>query len=74
MWLRTWLLSRRPPVIEVEPAPQLEFSPSEIDITAVPVAEIGFSARLDEGETTIEFAAPSEADETALEHSRELHE
>jgi hypothetical protein len=47
-------------------------------LVAVPAAEAGteirFSARLDVGETTIEFAAPSDADEMAMEHSRELHE
>lgn len=72
--IRRWLLSRRQPAMHIEPAAQLEFSPTEIDISDVPVAEIRFSARLDEGETTIEFTAPSDADETTLEHSRELHE
>ena len=33
-----------------------------------------FAARLGEGETTIEFAAPSDAEEMALEYSRDLHE
>ena len=35
---------------------------------------ITFAARLGEGETTIEFAAPSDAEEMALEYSRDLHE
>lgn len=72
--MRGWLPTRRRPTIDIEPAPQLGFSPAEIDIGNVPVAEIRFSARVDEGETTIEFAALSDADETTLEHSRELHE
>ena len=72
--MRRWLLSRRQPALHIEPAAQLEFSPAEIDISDVPVAEIRFSARLDEGETTIEFTVPLDADETTLEHSRELHE
>ena len=45
--------------------------------TVVPpmtAAAIKFDARLDEGRTAVEFAAPSDADEMALEHSRDLHE
>lgn len=68
MAMRRWLPSRRPPAFDIEPAAQTDLPPSG------PVAEVSFSARVDEGETTIEFAAPSDADETTLEHSRELHE
>jgi beta-lactam-binding protein with PASTA domain len=39
----------------------------------LPLPEIRVAARLDPGETTIEFTA-LKADETTLEHSRELHE
>ena len=74
MAMRRVLLNRRPPEIDVEPAAQTNLPPTAIDIINVPIGEISFSARVDEGETTIEFAAPSDADETTLEHSRELHE
>ena len=79
MALRRVLLNRRQPEADVETAAQTDLPPTEFDIGHVPVAEItvaeiSFSARVDEGETTIEFAAPSDADETTLEHSRELHE
>ena len=48
----------------------------ESAVMAVPAtaAAITFAARLEEGETTIEFAAPSDADEMTLEYSRDLHE
>ena len=72
--LRRWSLNRRPLAIDVEPAAHADLPPTELDVIHVPIAEISFSARVDEGETTIEFAAPSDADETTLEHSRELHE
>ncbi|MGZ9075933.1 MAG: PASTA domain-containing protein [Burkholderiaceae bacterium] len=42
--------------------------------SAETVPEIRFAARLDVGETTVELAAPSDADEMTIEHSRELHE
>jgi beta-lactam-binding protein with PASTA domain len=45
----------------------------ETDRGGVPLPEIRVTARLDAGETTIEFTA-LKADETTLEHSRELHE
>ena len=41
---------------------------------AMTAAAITFAARLDEGKTTVEFPALSEADEMALEYSRDLHE
>lgn len=41
---------------------------------AAAVPEVRFAARLEVGETTVEFAAPSDADEMTLEYSRELHE
>ncbi len=37
-------------------------------------AALTFAARLEEGEPAVEFASPSDADEMALEYSRELHE
>jgi beta-lactam-binding protein with PASTA domain len=45
----------------------------ETDRGYVPLPEIRVAARLDAGETTIEFTA-LEVDETTLERSRELHE
>ncbi len=42
--------------------------------SAMTAAAITFAARLDEGKTTVEFPAPSDADEMALEYSRDLHE
>ena len=59
-------------IAPVEVAP-VEVAPTEIDRGGVPLPEIRVAARLDAGETTIEFTA-LEADETTLEHSRELHE
>ena len=42
-------------------------------LAAPAVAQVTFVARLkEEGETTVEFAAPSDAEEMALEHSRNL--
>ncbi len=41
---------------------------------AMTTAAITFAARLDEGKTTVEFPAASDADEMALEYSRDLHE
>ena len=41
---------------------------------AITTAAITFAARLDEGKTTVEFPAPLDADEMALEYSRDLHE
>ena len=43
-------------------------------VSAMPLPEIRVIARVESGQTTIEFAAPSEAEEAALEQSRELHE
>ena len=43
-------------------------------VSTMPLPEIRVTARVESGEATIEFAAPSEADEAALEQSRELHE
>jgi len=59
-------------VVPVEIAPA-DVALPETDRGGVPLPEIRVAARLDAGETTIEFTA-LEADETTLEHSRELHE
>jgi len=59
-------------VVPVEIAPA-DVALPETDRGAVPLPEIRVAARLDAGETTIEFTA-LEADETTLEDSRELHE
>ena len=56
--------------VEIAPA---DVVPLETDRGGVPLPEIRVAARLDAGETTIEFTA-LKADETTLEHSRELHE
>ena len=56
--------------VEIVPA---DVALPETDRGCVPLPEIRVAARLDAGETTIEFTA-LEADETTLEHSRELHE
>lgn len=53
--------------VEKAPLPGASAAPA----LALPIA---FAARLDEGETTIEFTAPSDADEMTLEYSREFHE
>jgi beta-lactam-binding protein with PASTA domain len=59
-------------VVPVEIAPADVVLP-EPDRGGVPLPEIRVAARLEAGETTIEFTA-LEADETRLERSRELHE
>ena len=64
-------------IAPVEIAP-VEIAPADValpetDRGGVPLPEIRVAARLDAGETTIEFTA-LKADETMLEHSRELHE
>jgi|GEM_PF-2127469 len=75
-WLR-----RRPvnpePAMDIEPVAQPDLSPPANVIAAavvVPAPEIKFAARLDDGETTVEFITQPEADEPTLERSRELHE
>jgi len=75
-WLR-----RRPvnpePAMDIEPVAQPDLSPPANLIAAavvVPAPEIKFAARLDDGETTVEFVTQPEADESTLERSRELHE
>ena len=87
--MRNWLAKRHavdteallpatappPPVELVKQQPvakadeQVALSPS-----AMATAPITFAAQLKEGETTIEFAAPSDADEMTLEYSRDFHE
>ena len=47
--------------------------PAAMPVSATAAAPITFSAHLEEGETTIEFTAPSDADEMTLEYSRDLH-
>jgi len=59
-----------PPV--VEPVAKA-FEPAALSVPAIAVAPITFAARLEEGQTTIEFAAPSDADEMTLEYARDLH-
>ncbi len=49
-------------------------APSAVTAPAMAAAPIRFAARLEEGKTRVEFAAPLEADEMTLEHSREFHE
>jgi len=56
--------------VEIAPA---DVARPETDRGGVPLPEIRVAARLDAGETTIEFTA-LKADEATLEHSRELHE
>jgi len=56
--------------VEIAPA---DVALPETDRGGVPLPEIRVAARLDAGETTIEFTA-LEVDETTLERSRELHE
>jgi beta-lactam-binding protein with PASTA domain len=56
--------------VEIVPA---DVALPETDRGGVPLPEIRVAARLDAGETKIEFTA-LKADETMLEHSSELHE
>lgn len=61
----------------VSPGPAAVAPPMAVPLMTVPAviaAAITFAARLDEGETAVEFAAPPDADEMALEYSRDLHE
>lgn len=71
--MRRWLV-RRSPADAVSAMPIDSAIAISTPPTAAPAPEIRFAARLDPGETTIEFTAPPDADETTLEHSRELHE
>lgn len=76
MFMRRWLLSREP-AIDIEPAAPTDSSMSATGIGIVPAAEpapdVRFVARVDAGETTIEFTALSDIDETTVEDSREHH-
>ena len=77
-WLtRRWFI-RQTPAEDLEPVAAARAAPTKIGIGAVRVPEtapdVRLAARLDMGETTIEFAAPADTDETTMEYSRELHE
>ncbi len=53
----------------------VEKAPSPVALASrVTPSTVAFAARREEGQTTIEFTAPPDADEMALEHSRDLHE
>lgn len=68
----------REPAVDAESSAAVDVARADVALagigSSVPAPEIRVAARLDAGETTIEFMAPLEADETTLEHSRELHE
>jgi beta-lactam-binding protein with PASTA domain len=68
----------REPAADADASAAVDVVPADVAtagiVSSVPAPEIRVAARLDAGETTIEFTAPLEADETMLEHSRELHE
>ncbi len=77
MLMRRRVLSRRPaPIAPQATLPVAVFTapPMSIEPVVVETTEIAFAAHLEPGETTIEFSAPPKTDETAPEHSRELHE
>ena len=59
-------------VIETAPSAASALPIAAVSPAAAPL--IIFAARLGEGETTIEFPAPSDAEEMALEYSKDLHE
>jgi beta-lactam-binding protein with PASTA domain len=48
--------------------------PAPVPLPTMAAAPITFAARIEEGETTIEFTAPVESDEMTLEYSRDFHE
>ena len=66
------------PLVPVGTPPETSMAkvvePAAMPVPAMAAAPITFSARLEEGETTIEFTAPSDADEMTLEYSRDFHE
>ncbi len=70
----TFETAARPVVSRVPPAAAPPMAVPLMTVPAVTAAAITFAARLDEGQTAVEFAAPSDADEMALEYSRDLHE
>jgi beta-lactam-binding protein with PASTA domain len=80
--LGAWLMRRRAlgrePAADADAIAAVDVAPADVAtariVSSVPAPEIRVAARLDAGETTIEFTAPLEADETTLEHSGELHE
>jgi beta-lactam-binding protein with PASTA domain len=77
-----WVMRRRAlgrePAADADAFAAVDVAPADVAtagiVSSVPAPEIRVAARLDAGETTIEFTAPLEADEMTLEHSRELHE
>jgi hypothetical protein len=88
--MRRWLAKRQTAEIEVptptvapssreqvaaqqDTAIQKAAAPA-LSVPAMAAPSIRFAARLKEGETKVEFTAPSDADEMTLEHSREFHE
>ena len=63
-----------PPLSEpLKPDVSKTVQPAALSLPATTVP-ITFAARLEEGLTTIEFAAPAEVDEMTLEYSRDFHE
>jgi hypothetical protein len=70
--------SGREPAADADASAAVDVAPADVAPagigSSVSAPEIKVAARLDAGETTIEFMAPLEAEETTLEHSRELHE
>ena len=67
-----------PPVetVDIRPAASITkvVEPAAPSVAAMAAPPIMFAARREEGETTIEFTAPSDADEMTLEYSRDFHE
>ena len=71
-----WLPASAPPPVELVKHQPVAKAAEQVALSqsAMAAGPITFAARLEEGETTIEFAAPSDADEMTLEYSRDFHE
>ena len=81
--MRRWLLQRQTrnelqALVPVDSSTVVDSSVTATETVAAPAfetaPEIRFAAYLEDGETTIEFTAPSDAPEATLEYSREFHE
>ncbi|MEP6608093.1 MAG: PASTA domain-containing protein [Burkholderiaceae bacterium] len=70
--IRQWL-RRRATAVEVAAQPLIESPAAEVSATDLRHDEVTFAARLDPGQTSIQFAASSEAEADAVRVEEDLH-